>query len=428
MMTRKMMQKAASYIRKHSQADDWSFNINSTNAARTRFAQNGITQHISGDNNGISLTVAFDAKTGSAFINNTSEEGLDFLIKTAETIARRNQPDPEYVATEAAVELTPTMNFSSDTDKLKPVNLVNIVKQCVANAKAKEAVVSGMTEKDTEHSAMFTRNGFEGFYDYTSFSHSMTMKKNGVETKINRSMMDYKDFNIEEIIGALNTQFDSLSNPEPIEAAPMPVILRPAAVADWFVYLFWMLDRRNADEGISPFTDQLGKRFFGVNFTLRSVMNMPGLMSPPYSGEGVASRNIEWIKNGVIENMFISRYYARKLGVQPTHPYNVLIEGGNATEDEMMKMVPRGVILNKLWYIRDIDRKAGTQTGLTRDGVLYFEDGKIVKAVNNFRWNEILHDVTRRIIAKGPEILMDTWCKVPTLLIDGFNFVDTTTF
>ena len=94
----------------------------------------------------------------------------------------------------------------------------------------------------------------------------------------------------------------------------------------------------------------------------------------------------------------------------------------------MMKMVPRGVILNKLWYIRNIDRKAGTQTGLTRDGVLYFEDGKIVGSVNNFRWNEILHDVTRRIIARGPSQLIETWCQVPTLLIEDFNFVDTTSF
>jgi predicted Zn-dependent protease len=151
-------------------------------------------------------------------------------------------------------------------------------------------------------------------------------------------------------------------------------------------------------------------------------------MSVPFSGDGMAARNIDWIKNGVIENMMTSRYYAHQLGTEASHPYNVLIEGGKTTEAEMMTMVPRGVILNKLWYIRDIDRKAGSQTGLTRDGVLYFEDGKIVGSVNNFRWNEVLHDVTRRILALGPSELIETIYKVPTLLIDGFNFVDTTSF
>jgi len=428
MIDKTAMQKAAEYIKKHSTAQDWTFNISSSNATRTRFAQNGITQHISGDANGISLKVSFGAKTGSASVNNTNEDGLEYLIKTAEAIAQRNQPDPEFMATEGVHELQKVNNYSEATENLTPKNLVDIVEKCVKNAVNKGAKASGMTEKDTVHTAMFTKNGFEGFYDNTSFSHSMTMKKGGVETKISRSMLDYNDFDINKIIDQLNVQFDSLSDPEPIEPGKIPVILRPAAVADWFVYLFWMLDRRNADEGLTPFTDQLGKKFFGDKFSLKSVMNEPGLMAPPFTGEGIPATNIDWIKNGVINNMFTTRYYANKIGVKPTSPYNVLIEGGDATEAEMMKMVPRGVILNKMWYIRNIDRKAGTQTGLTRDGVLYFEDGKIVKSVNNFRWNEILHDVTRRIIAKGPSVLIDTWCKVPTLMIDDFNFVDTTSF
>ena len=422
------MQKAAEYIRKHSQAQDWTFSIRSANHTRTRFAQNGITQHISGDTDGISLSVAFDAKTGAASVNDTSEQGLAYLIKTAETIALRNQPDPEYVPSEPAKKLPVTNNYSEATENLSPADLVNIVKKCVDNAKRKDAKASGMTEKDAVTVSLFTKNGFEGFHKSTSFSHSMTMKKGGVETKINRSMLDYNDFDTDQIINQLNEQFDSLSDPKPIEPGKIAVILRPPAVADWFVYLFWMLERRSADEGISPYAGQLGKKFFGDSFSVQSLLNKAGLAAPPFTGEGLATENIDWIKNGVIENMYTSRYYAQKTGSKPNSPYNAYIEGGTSTEAEMMKMVPRGVILNKMWYIRNIDRREGTQTGLTRDGVLYFEDGKIVGSVNNFRWNEVLHDVTRRIIAAGPSQLIETWCQVPTFLVEDFNFVDTTTF
>ncbi len=428
MIDKNTMLKAAEYIRRHTKADDWTFYIKSSNHTRTRFAQNGITQHISGDSDGIFLSLAFDSKSGSSSINDTSENGLEYLIETAEAIALRNQPDPEFVPTEPANEYPEIDNYSEATENLTPENLVDIVKKCVDNAKRKDAKVSGMTEKDAAFSSLFTSNGFQGFYNYTSFSHSMTMKKDRVETKINRSMLDYKDFDPQQIIDQLNEQFDSLSDPEPIEPGRIPVILRPPAVADWFIYLFWMMDSRNADEGVSPYSGQSGKKFFGDQFTIKSVLDEPGLMAPPYSNEGVVSKNINWIKNGIIENLLHSRYYARKIGVEPNNPYNAYIEGGDTTEAEMMKMVPRGVILNKLWYIRNIDRKTGSQTGLTRDGVLYFEDGKIIKSVNNFRWNEILHEVTRRIIALGPSELIESWCKVPTILIDDFNFVDTTTF
>ena len=143
---------------------------------------------------------------------------------------------------------------------------------------------------------------------------------------------------------------------------------------------------------------------------------------------GVPGENIDWIVNGVIKNMSATRYYAKQKNLKALRPYNVIVEGGDTSEAEMMKMVKRGVIINNFWYIRPIDRKIGEWTGLTRDGVLYFEDGKIQKSVTNFRWNEILHDATKRILAMGPSVQQEYYAKVPTLLINDFNFVDVTTF
>jgi predicted Zn-dependent protease len=65
---------------------------------------------------------------------------------------------------------------------------------------------------------------------------------------------------------------------------------------------------------------------------------------------------------------------------------------------------------------------------MTRDGVLYFEDGRVRHAVNNLRFNEIPYEMTRRILALGQEKLANSAMVVPTMLIDGFNFVDKTSF
>jgi len=67
-------------------------------------------------------------------------------------------------------------------------------------------------------------------------------------------------------------------------------------------------------------------------------------------------------------------------------------------------------------------------TGMTRDGVLYFEDGKVKHAVNNLRFNEIPHEATKRILALGESIACESTVMMPTLLVDNFNFVDTTSF
>lgn len=273
-----------------------------------------------------------------------------------------------------------------------------------------------------------TKNGFEGSDISTHFSHSMTMKKDDVETKVSNSVLDHNKFSMEAQIEQLNSQFDSLQKPVALEKGKLPVILRPAALLQWMFYLIWTFDRRNADEGTSPFSDQIDKQFFGEKFSFISRLDDPDLSAEKYGEGGVPNRNIDWIRNGVIRNMNLDRYYATKINKQAARPYNVIIEGGSTSEAEMMKMVDKGVIVNRLWYIRPIDRKTGEWTGLTRDGVLYFENGKIKHSVNNFRWNEILHDATRRILALGPAVQQEHYARIPAVLIDGFNFVDVTTF
>ena len=428
MITRQEMQKAAEFIRKNVKADDFYFSVTASEDLLTRFAQNGITQHITGDKLHVSLGVDFDNKNGQASGNNLDEDSLNYLIKTAESMAKLNQPDPENVQSEGVHKLPDVNNYSQNTAALSVEKIVDDIKICVKNAKKRDAKLSGISEKRLNLSLLTSKNGFEGFDQFASFSHSMTMKKEGVETKVSRSVKDHAKLDFAALINQLNSQFDSLSNPVQIEKGKMPVILRPAAVLNWLHYLIWTFDRRTADEGHTPFTDQIGKQFFGKDFTFRSSLDDSDLNAAKFINGGVPAENIDWIVNGVIKNMSATRYYAKQKKLKALRPYNIIVEGGDTSEAEMMKMVKRGVIVNNFWYIRPIDRKTGEWTGLTRDGVLYFEDGKIQKSVTNFRWNEILHDATKRILAMGPVVQQEYYAKIPTLLIDDFNFVDVTTF
>jgi len=422
------MQKAAEFIRKNVSADDFTLSINGSEDLLTRFAQNGITQHITGNKLNVNLSVSYDSKNGSASGNNLSKDSLKYLIKTASEMAKLNQPDPEFVRSEPAHILPEVDNFAQNTAEITVEEIVSNISLCVKNAESKNAKLSGISQKHIYDTFLATKSGFEGFDRSTQFSHSMTMKREGVETKVSRSVKDHGRFNMQGMIEKLNSQFDSLNNPVQINKGHIPVILRPAAVLNWLHYLIWTFDRRTADEGHTPFTDQIGKQFFGKDFTFRSRLDDPDLAASKFLGGGVPAENVDWIVNGVLKNMSATRYYAKQKNLKALRPYNIIVDGGDTAEEEMMKMVDRGVIINNFWYIRPTDRKTGEWTGLSRDGVLYFEDGKIQKSVTNFRWNEILHDATKRILAMGPSVQQEYYAKVPTLLIDDFNFVDVTTF
>jgi predicted Zn-dependent protease len=86
-------------------------------------------------------------------------------------------------------------------------------------------------------------------------------------------------------------------------------------------------------------------------------------------------------------------------------------------------------LLTCLWYIREVDPATLLLTGLTRDGVYLVENGEIVGAVNNFRFNESPVD----LLAKATEVgrteraLSREWneyfnrSRMPPLRVEGFN-------
>ena len=61
--------------------------------------------------------------------------------------------------------------------------------------------------------------------------------------------------------------------------------------------------------------------------------------------------------------------------------------------------------------------------------IIYQElvQGKIESA-SKAEYIRIIHEATKRILAMGPVVQQEYYAKIPTLLIDDFNFVDVTTF
>ncbi len=421
-------EKIVQYIQKHCIADDWTLNISKDDSHETRFAQNVITQHIAGAMKTISLSVAFGSKAGSCTVNQDDEESLAYIIKTAEDIAKLAPEDPEFVPSEGKKDIPKLANCDPETKTLEPEQMVEIVRKSVDRAKNIGATVSGLTEKHIETNALFTKNGFAGEYEKSDFGHSLTLKKDEVETKVAYEAKNFADFNLEALLEKLQNQAATLAVKQTFEPQKIAVLLRPLALQELFWFMGWMMDRRYADEGITPFTNQIGKPFFGEKFSWLSTYKQPTLLAPPFTSDGIIAEEIPWVENGILKNLYTSRYWAKKIGSKPGDNYNMFIPGEGYSEEEMLQMVPRGLIVNSFWYIRTVDMKAGEFTGTTRDGVWYFEDGKIKYAVNNLRFNEFPHEATKRIIATGNSELANPISLLPAMLIDGFNFVDKTSF
>jgi predicted Zn-dependent protease len=95
----------------------------------------------------------------------------------------------------------------------------------------------------------------------------------------------------------------------------------------------------------------------------------------------------------------------------------------------MVARTERGLLLTCLWYIREVDPTTLLLTGLTRDGVYVVEDGQIVGAANNFRFNESPVDLLSRATEAGTTVRalgreFGEWLNrtaMPALRIPDFN-------
>ena len=422
------MMEIANFIKKNANADDYKIYVWYSDEQCTRFAQNSITQHISGDAINVYYLCVKDKRIGTATTMQVDDESLLNIVKSAEEIAINNSPDPDMDTSLAKEDYPDLQNYYPSILELTTPKMIEIIKKCVSFAEEKNAVLSGILTKSISESLLLTKNGFSGYYKMSDVELSMTLGKDHIETKITFNDKDFNKLSLDEMLAKLNTQFDSLKDLRSMDYETIPVILRPQAVKELFMYFYWyMLDRKRADEGLTPMTNKIGERFMGEKFSCSSVLNDPDLTTRPFNDTCV-SYDKQWIKNGVIIDLPTSRQWAQKNNLKPSYMFNTVVEGEGVSEKEMMKMVKRGLIVNNFWYIRLNDLKTADFTGMTRDGVMYFEDGEIKYAVNNFRFNEQLHDVTRRILATGESVQQDCNTKVPTMLINDFNFVDKTTF
>ena len=70
--------------------------------------------------------------------------------------------------------------------------------------------------------------------------------------------------------------------------------------------------------------------------------------------------------------------------------------------DDLIRSTPgRALLFRRFWYIRFVDQKELSLTGMTRDGVFLVEDGKIVHPIEDFRWNWKPLDLFSRIEKLG---------------------------
>lgn len=441
-LSREEAERIAQRVLRAATADETRVVLSSGSRANTRFAENQIST--AGDNYDASVAVrsAFGRKVASASTNRLDDASLVEVVRRSEALARLAPEDPEYMGElgPQTYEPRPALRQSGTPS---PAERAAAVRAVTDPARAAGLVATGYMQSIVGASALANSKGLFAYQRTPRTAMSTTVRTpDGTGSGWAGATHDeWSQLNARQL-GAIAVEKANLSrNPVALEPGRYTVILEPTAVASLVGLVFGgfggAISARNADEGRSFFSkpgggNKLGMKVVDERVTLISDPRDPEAYTSAYTGDGLPTRRVVWIENGIVRNLDYDRFWAQRQGVQPTADTNVVrMTGGTSTVADMIRATERGVLVTRLWYIRTVDPRTILHTGLTRDGTFLIQNGRIARAVKNFRWNESPIFMLNNIEMMGQPVRVNasedgegegrTYI-VPPLKVRNFNF------
>ena len=422
--------------------------------ADVRYANNSMTTNGIRRERRVIVAVFHDHDGGTAvgIASRSGQIDVRELVETARAKARSSAPATDASPLISGNEVADDFEQRPGETDLSLFNaLLDDLGACFERARSEDQVLAGFATHEIETIYLGTSTGIRLRHQQPTGSFELVARDGtgNASSWVGRGTEDFADIEVAQIYDHLAERQRASSQRYDLPAGRYEVILPPDATADLIVDLAGAMSGRDAEDGGNVFSrgaggTQIGERLTDLAFELSSDPSSPGIPCAPALMTGASSADVSifdngallhatsWIHAGVLERLRYHRAGARRSGTMFSPPIdNLRLELPGATKDleDLVRTTKRALLLTCLWYIREVDPATLLLTGLTRDGVYLVEDGEIVGAVNNFRFNESPLDMLRRVSEVGcttralsresGEWLNRT--EMPPLRVDGFN-------
>ncbi len=467
MLTRDHAASIFDRLRKLTTADEIELLISGGQSALTRFANNTIHQNVAEEEHHISVRVSFGGRTARVTTNKHDQDSLRRVVESAEALARVQQDDRDLLPMPSTEEVqqnarhagaSGVCRFFDSTARLTAADRAGAVAQMVERAKKHALTAAGIYATAESAEGIFNSRGVADWYEQTQAEVSITMIG---DTSSGWQKANSPDATVLDPAGLAEIAAQkAMASRNPAELPPgkYTVILEPAAVLDAVGFMFWDFGGSALLEQRSFLNERIGTQLFGENITVWDDVYHPLQTGLPFDGEGMKRHRLKLIDKGVVQSVTFARSSAARVSrselagnvgiVTPTGhgfslpndivevPLNIVFEVADSakrkTVEEMIAGTERGILVTRLWYIREVDPYEKMLTGMTRDGTFLVEGGRVRKGLRNFRFNESLIQMLQNVelmsepVRSSGEESMDM--VVPAMKVRDFNFTETTKF
>jgi PmbA protein len=306
---------------------------------------------------------------GIAFTQSLDSSDVEATVRHAIAFARTAQPDPFFKGIPGPSKASEIPGlFDKEIEALEQEEAGELAKRMIEAVEGvrKGAFYRGGLSAGHSRSLLMTSTGVDVEIEGTFiFAYIAPTYRDGedvgssYEYDVARSL---REMNFEKIGAAAAKKALEQFNSRRINGGIMPIILSPEATQSLCGAILSAASGEDAVKARTFASNLLGRRIAPSSFEIRDDGTIPGaISSSPYDGEGVPTRPLEVVSQGVLVSFLHNSYSAGILGVKTTGhakrigyggyvgagPTNVRVKPGDGTMEEMIEETKEGILVSR---------------------------------------------------------------------------------
>ncbi|MGB9377976.1 MAG: TldD/PmbA family protein [Mycobacteriales bacterium] len=419
--------------------------LSRSDTALTRFADSRIHQNVGRIDGEARVRVVVDGmRVGVAVTSELSHEAIAQAAVQARDIARVSPPDPEYAGMPDGDQAY--SNAGSDdsaTADCSPAERAAMVATILAEL-PRGVLGAGFVETGRLERAIANSYGLAASHAGTSAAASILASDADSTGYAEGGAASISGLDMSRLGARAGTKVETGRTPRDVDPGTWTVVLEPGATEVLVQFLDYIaLGGKDFNDGRSALSGRLGDRVCSERVTIVDDALSPLLPGVPFDAEGTPKRRVALIENGIAKAVGHDRASARAAGttstghaLAPPNPYgpfpgHIVMEGGNATLDDLVAGCERGLYITRFHYTNVVHALRTSITGMTRDGTFLIEDGHIVGAVRNLRFTQSILAALDTVedVGRDVEVASDVFfgaAAAPAVRLGEFAFTSNT--
>ncbi|UCG68710.1 MAG: TldD/PmbA family protein, partial [Thermoplasmata archaeon] len=362
-----------------------------------------------------------DAGLGFSSTCDFSDQALDKAIREALAIAKYRKVDSNYsFATPQTTNRTFTHYDKKLVETIHDYTDINAqVNQMIVETLDKDAAITeaaGPTHLVEYSKNVMNTNGVDvaekGTFwkiELMAIAESATDRREGSHSSSGYALNEIETASLSD--HAADMAVRALDG-QKVEAGTYEMIFSSMSVSTLLGWLGYVMVPQNQERNMPLLKDKIGEQIAFEGVTMgHDPLRVSSPVSGAYDDEGVPTRDIALIKDGVHREIPLDTYYATGLNTQsngnayrsqagsgmtsyPGQLYQseplpllpaVYMEGGTSSIDEMIASTQKGIYLVFLHYAYITNGGTGDYTGILRQGTFLIENGEITVPIQKCR-------------------------------------------